>query len=514
MFLPIIIGLAGIGLGYAVSTYLVGSYVGSKKDQALAILDDAKKQIDNAKKETSVEMKDFFYQERAKFDEEVKSRRNEMQNLEKRLNQREENMENKSETLEKRERDLIGREKESVLKEKGVLEKEQKCSALIEEVTQRLERISGMTAEAAKKSLLQQLEEQIRLDGAVLIRQIEEETKETAERKAREIVSTAIQRIATEHTVESTVSVVTLPNEDMKGRIIGKEGRNIRALEMATGVDVVVDDTPEAVILSGFDVVRREIARITLERLIVDGRIHPARIEEVVAKVREEMETKLSEIGEKASVDAGIPGLHPEAIKLLGRLKYRTSYGQNTLMHSLEVCYLAGIMAAELGADVAVAKRGGLLHDIGKAVSHEVEGSHAQIGADMARKFNESPKVLNTIQAHHFETPFQCLEAVLVQVADAVSASRPGARREMLESYIKRLENLEKIADSFSGVERAFAIQAGREIRIIVDHAEVDDIGASQLARDIAKKVEKELEYPGQIKVIVIRETRAVEYAR
>ena len=378
----------------------------------------------------------------------------------------------------------------------------------------RLEKISGMTIEDAKKTLFSSLEAEARHDAAAMIKKIEDEAKETAKQKAKKIITLAIERAAMEHTVESTVSVVSLPNEEMKGRIIGREGRNIRAFEAATGIDLIVDDTPEAVVLSGFDVVRREIARISLERLILDGRIHPTRIEEIVVKVKAEMEVTIKETGEKAILEVGVAGIHPEVIKLLGRLKYRTSYGQNVLQHSLEVCHLAGIMASELGLDITVAKRAGLLHDIGKSVDKEVEGTHPELGAEIAKRFNESINVLEAIRDHHGDDTQRNIYAVLIQAADAVSGSRPGARGDTKEHYIKRLEKLEGIATSFTGVQKSYAIQAGREIRIMVEHTQMNDAEASQLARDISKKIEQSLEYPGEIKVTVIREARFTEYAK
>lgn len=504
----------GLGAGYFLQRRLVENKIKQAEEQAKKILEGAEKEAENKKREALLEAKDRLYHDRAQLEEETRARWQELQNLERRLIQREETLDRRTDYLERREREVIAQSKELNNKEKLLVEKEKELAQLIAEERKRLERISGLTVEEAKKFLLENIESEVRHEAALKIKEIEEETREIADKKAKEILSLAIQRCAADHTAETTVSVVTLPSDEMKGRIIGREGRNIRALETATGVDLIIDDTPEAVILSAFDPVRREIARLALEKLIVDGRIHPARIEETVEKIRKEVEDNIREAGEQAIFEAGVQGLHPEEVKLLGRLKYRTSYGQNVLQHSKEVAFLAGMMASELGEDVQLAKRIGLLHDIGKAVDHEVEGSHAQIGADMGRKYNESPRVVHAIAAHHNEEVPRTVEAVLIAAADAISASRPGARRETLETYIKRLEKLEKIADSFPGVEKAYAIQAGREIRIIVKPEEISDGEVVMLARDIAKRIEKELEYPGQIKVNVIRETRAVEYAK
>lgn len=509
-----VVALVCLILGFFARKYLAESKVRAAETQAKKIIEDVQKEAESRRKEATLEAKDYLYQAKANFERETKDRRQELQNLEKRLMQREENLDRKVDLLEKKERDITNRDKETQQRERLLKEKEEKYEALLTEQRRSLERISGMTAEEAKRALMDSLENETKLEVASKLKKMEEEAKELADRKAKEITSLAIQRCASDHVIESTVSVVDLPNDEMKGRIIGREGRNIRALEKATGVDLIIDDTPEAVVLSGFDPIRREVAKISLERLITDGRIHPARIEEIVEKVKKEVDTAIREEGEKAAFELGVVGIHPEEIKLLGRLRYRTSYAQNVLQHSKEVANLAGIMAAELGLDARLAKRAGLLHDIGKAVDHEIEGSHAKIGAELAQRYHESPKVVNAIEAHHEEATPSTIEAVLVAAADALSAARPGARREILETYVKRLEKLEQLADSFEGVEKAFAIQAGREVRIIVKNEKISDGSAFMLAKDIAKKIEQELEYPGQIKVTVIRETRAVEYAR
>lgn len=501
-------------LGYLLRKVSQERKIGDAKKLAENVIKEAEREAETKRREAALEAKDYLYKTRQEHEKEIRDRRQELSNLEKRLLSREENLDRRVDLLEKKEKEFLSREREISSKERTVREKEEKYQALLEEHKRQLEKISGMTSEEAKKLLILQMEEEAKRESALMIKRIEDEARETADKKAKDVISLAIQRCAADHVVETTVSVVDLPNEEMKGRIIGREGRNIRALEIATGVDLIIDDTPEAVIISGYDSIRREIARISLERLIVDGRIHPARIEEIVEKVKKEMENTIKEEGEKACFDVGIHGLHPEEVRLIGRLKYRTSYGQNVLQHSKEVAYLASVMASELSLDVKLAKRAGLLHDIGKAVDHEVEGTHARIGAELARKFGESKWIVHAVASHHYDEEPKTAEAVLIAAADALSAARPGARREMLETYIKRLEKLEEIADSFRGVEKAYAIQAGREIRIMVESDVVSDIEASQLAREISKRIEKELEYPGQIKVTVIRETRSVEYAR
>ncbi|MFH1776007.1 MAG: ribonuclease Y [Candidatus Omnitrophota bacterium] len=501
-------------VGYFSRRIFAEQKIKTAEDKAKAILEEAKKYSHEKRKETDLEAKDLLIKTKTEFDKETKEIRSQLMAQERRLSQREENLDRKVDIIDKKERKIIFREKQQNDREKNIEAREHDLERLIMEEKEKLQKVSGLSADQAKKLLLERIEQDITHDVAVMVKKIEERTKEGADKKAREIISLAIQRCAAEHTVDSTVSVVSLPRDEMKGRIIGREGRNIRALETMTGVEVVIDDTPEAVTLSGFDPIRREIARISLERLISDGRIHPARIEEIVEKVKKEMDVMIREEGERAVFDVGVQGVHPEIIKLLGRLKYRTSYSQNVLQHSKEVAYIMGVMASELTLDFNLARRIGLLHDIGKAIDHEIEGTHAKIGADLARKYNENQVVVNAVGAHHHEMEGESLYAVLVEAADAISAARPGARRETIESYIKRLEKLESIADAFRGVEKAYAIQAGREIRVIVHPDKIDDAESAKLARDITKKIETELEYPGQIKVTVIREKRVVEYAK
>jgi len=509
----VIFCLVGLGIGYFIRGVIGKKRKASAEMQAKEILESSRREAEDRKRELELQAKDELYNLRIELDKEAQERRAELQKLEKRLITKEENIDNKLEIIEKKETGIADQEKKLDSRGKALDQREKDLSKLESEQRRVLSKLSGLSPQQAKEALLSRMRDEAKHEAAVMIRRIEEQALETADKRARDIISQAIQRCAADHVVESTVTVVPLPDDEMKGRIIGREGRNIRALETATGIDLIIDDTPEAVILSGFDPVRREIARIALERLIADGRIHTARIEQVTEKAREEMAEIIREEGEKAALDVDVHGLHPEEIRLLGTLKYRTSYGQNVLQHSKEVALLAGMMAAELHENEKLAKRIGLLHDIGKAVDHEVEGTHARIGADLARKYDESGKVIHAIEAHHGEVVPHTVLAVLIQAADALSAARPGARRETLESYVKRLQKLEEVADSFAGVDKAYAIQAGREIRVIVQHEEVDDVGAGQLAKDIAKKLEEELDYPGQIKVTAIRETRAVEYA-
>jgi len=513
--------LIAVGVGVGVGVIMSFIYRSSLKPRQLDIekekiklLEEAKKEAETRKKEASLEAKDIVYQAKAEAEKDLKERRSELNQLDKRLRQKEETLDRKFDQIDKREHDLTRREKEYASKERAIQEKDNRYNQMLKEQTLQLERISGISSEEAKAELFKRVEEESRFEAAKLAKTIEDEVKETAEKKAKETISFAIQRYASEYVADATASAVSLPNDEMKGRIIGREGRNIRALEAATGVDLLVDDTPELVTLSAFDPVRREIARISLERLIADGRIHPTRIEEIVEKVKKEIDANIREEGEKAVFDIGLSGIHPEIIKLLGRLKYRTSYGQPVLQHSKEVAYLAGMMAGELGIDVKLAKRAGLLHDIGKAVDHEVEGSHQEIGANIAKKHGENPKVVNAIMVHHGEGDPITAEAALVAAADALSAARPGVRRESIENYLKRLENLEKMAMSYKGVEKCYAIQAGREIRIIVRPEDMTDDMSAVMSKDLAKKIESEMTYPGQIKVTVIRESRYVEYAK
>ncbi len=477
------------------------------KDEATIIIEEGKKAAEAIKREKLIEAKDEIFKERSKLEKERDERRNEIQRSERRLQQKEENLERKLDSIEKREKGLVSKEQE-------IAKRKEQVASLENKRLEELERIAQMSLDEAKDVILKKAESELKQELAIRVKNMEEQLKETADLKSRRIISSAIQKWASEQVVESTVSVVPLPNDEMKGRIIGREGRNIRMLESLTGVDLIIDDTPEAVVLSCFDPIRREIARLALEKLIIDARIHPARIEEMVEKAKKEMESRIWQEGEQAVFEAGVTGLHPELIKVLGKLKFRTSYGQNVLAHSLEVAFLAGTIAQEIGADVQIARRAGLLHDIGKVINMEVEGPHAVLGAKYAEKYNESPDVVHAIMAHHEDEEQRTIEAVLIQTCDAISAARPGARRESIEAYVKRLEKLEKVANNFEGVEKSYAIQAGREIRIIVKPEFIDDTKSVLLARDIVKQIEEELEYPGQIKVTVIRETRAVDYAK
>lgn len=510
----IVIFIVAFFLGLVLARFIQKKKIGEYEKIGKKILEDAKKEADVLIREASVQAKDIALQAKNEFEQEIKLRRIELQNAEKRLAQKEASIDKKIDLLDKKEEELSKKEKELISKQTAIDAKIKELDSLLIKEKETLEKISGLTSDEAKKMLMQMMEDEARYEAIKICKKIEEDARDNADKKAKEIIATAIQRYAGEYVGENTVSVVALPNEEMKGRIIGREGRNIRALEAATGVDIIIDDTPEAVILSCFNPIRREVARIAIERLITDGRIHPARIEEIVTKVAEEMELKIKEAGEQAVFDLGIHNVHPEIVKLIGRLKFRSSYAQNVYQHSLEVAFICGIIASELRLNVKMAKRAGLLHDIGKAVDHEVEGSHAFIGADLAKKYGESDEIVHAIMAHHEDVETVSVLDVIVQAADALSGARPGARREMLETYVKRLEELERIANSFNGVEKSYAIQAGREIRIVVSSEKVTDEEIYMLSKDIAKKIETDLSYPGQIKVVVIRETRAVEYAR
>jgi ribonuclease Y len=514
-FIIIIIGaVTGIVVGFFLRKKLVESKLATADEAATKVFADAKKEAENLKKEARLQAKEELYKSKAEFDKESRNKKYEMQKVEKRLSQKEENLEKKVNLLEQKDISVAKREKALEPQEKRVKEMEEKYTAALDEQKSLLEKISGMTSSEAKKLLMQNIENEAKLDSARTIRRIEEETKENADKISRNIIAMAIQRYSADYVAEKTVSLVNLPNDEMKGRIIGREGRNIRAIEQLTGVDLIIDDTPEAILISSFDSIKREVARISLEKLITDGRIHPARIEEIVEKVKQEVESTLKEAGERVTFDVGIHKVNPEIVRLLGRLKYRTSYDQNVLQHSLEVSYLCGMMASELGINVKSAKRAGLLHDIGKAVDHEVEGSHALIGSDLAKKYGENEDIVHAISAHHDDIKPQTVMAVLVQAADALSAARPGARREMLMTYVKHLKDLENIANSFNGVSKSYAVQAGREVRVIVESKAISDDASVVMSKDIAKKVEESLTYPGQIKVTVIRETRSIEYAK
>ena len=503
----IVVALISAFIATQVRKNVVEKKIGSAEGKAREIIDEAIKSAEAKKKEALLEAKEENLKAKNELDKEIKERRAEVQRYEKRVLNKEEAIERKSESLEKKENGLKN-------KEEKLAEAQTKVDELSEKRVQELERISGLTSEQAKEYLLKTVEEEVKIETAKLVKELESQAKEEADKKAKEIVVNAIQKCATDHVSETTISVVSLPNDEMKGRIIGREGRNIRTIETLTGVDLIIDDTPEAVILSSFDPIRREVARIALEKLIVDGRIQPTRIEEMVNKARKEVETMIREEGEAATLEVGVHGIHPELVKLLGKMKFRTSYGQNALKHSIEVAHLSGLLAAEMGLDVRIAKRAGLLHDIGKAVDHEMEGTHIQLGVDLCRKYKESAVVINAVEAHHGDVEPENLIACIVQAADAISAARPGARRETLETYTNRLKQLEDITNSFEGVDKSFAIQAGREIRVMVIPEKVTDADMVLMARDISKQIEAELEYPGQIKVNVVRESRAIDYAK
>jgi len=507
--IPICLGVFGIGiiLGIIIRKMVSEAKIGSAKKEAESIIEEAKKTVENEKREMLLKTKEEIHKNRVELEREIKERRNEMQRLERRVLQKEEGLDKKSETLEQKEEMLAKKTKETQ-------ELKEELEVALKKEQAELEKVAGMTAEEAKQMLIKNIEHEVKLETALMIKNMEMNAKEDANKKARSIIATAIQKCAADQVAEHTVSVVTLPNDEMKGRIIGREGRNIKTLETLTGIDLIIDDTPEAVILSGFDPVRREVARIALEKLILDGRIHPTRIEEMVEKAQAEVEETMREAGEEACFSVNIHNLHPDLVRLLGKLKYRTSYGQNVLIHSIEVAHIAGLMASELGLDPEMAKRAGLLHDIGKAIDQEMEGSHVQIGVDLLKKYKECPEILNAVEAHHEDVEPTSITAVLIQAADSISAARPGARKETLEAYIKRIEKIEEITTSFKGVDKSFAIQAGREVRIIVNPEDISDAEMTLLARDIAKKIESDVSYPGQIKVNIVRETRAIDYAK
>ena len=521
MEINMVIGIAGFLLGVLLVLTIAWLYRRQRRSQmglaqstAARIIEEAKKEANAIKKEAEIQAKDSVLQAKVSLEKEVREGRRELQSLERRLINKEENLDKRIDTAEKHEAEMGKREAAVKIREKAVEERTAECARLGDDAKRQLERVAGMTREEAKKSLIEQMVEEAKHEAAKRIRVVEEEAREESVRKGQKIVALAIERLAGDFVAERTVTVVPLPSDDMKGRIIGREGRNIRALEAATGIDLIVDDTPESVIISGHNPIRREIARLSLEKLMSDGRIHPGRIEEVVRKAEQEVEEAIREAGQKAIFDVGVHGIHPELVKLLGRLKFRYSYAQNVLLHSIEAAFICGMMAAELGLNEKQARRAALLHDIGKAVDHEVEGSHAIIGAELARKYGESPKIVNAIAAHHEDVKAETILAPLVDAADALSGARPGARREMLETYVRRLEELERITNSFKGVEKSYAVQAGREIRIIVQNELISDQDATVLAREIARKIENEMTYPGQIKVTVIREVRSVDYAR
>ncbi|MGG0184449.1 ribonuclease Y [Bacillus rhizoplanae] len=514
ILISILLAIISAVVGFFVRKSIAEAKINGAANEAKRIVEDANRQAEALKKEALLEAKDEIHTLRTEAELEIRDRRNELQKQENRLMQKEENLDRKDESLEKSQQLLEKKEESLVVRQQQIEDLESKVGEVVQKQQDELERISSLTREQARAIILEKVENEISHEIAVMVKETEIRAKEEADKKAKEILSLAMQRCAADHVAETTVSVVNLPNDEMKGRIIGREGRNIRTLETLTGIDLIIDDTPEAVILSGFDPIRRETARIALDKLVQDGRIHPARIEEMVEKSRREVDEYIREVGEQTTFEVGVHGLHPDLIKILGRLKFRTSYGQNVLKHSMEVAYLAGLMAAELGEDEKLARRAGLLHDIGKAIDHEVEGSHVEIGVELATKYKEHPVVINSIASHHGDTEPTSIIAVLVAAADALSAARPGARSETLENYIRRLEKLEEISESYEGVEKSYAIQAGREVRILVKPDTIDDLEAHRLARDIRKRIENELDYPGHIKVTVIRETRAVEYAK
>ncbi|MDZ7859898.1 MAG: ribonuclease Y [Candidatus Krumholzibacteriota bacterium] len=510
----ILVLFIGFLIGWFLSRKISKSHLKHTKEFAENLIADAQREAETRKKALMLEAKDEWYKAKLNFENESQETREKLKKLEKELGEREHNIDRKVDYLEKRENEIKERKKNLELKLDAITDKNNKLSIILEKQNEQLEKVAGMSADQARDLLISNLEEEAKHKAAKKIREIKDEAERNSTKSSREIITLAIERYAADHVVESTVSVVDLPNDEMKGRIIGREGRNIRSFENATGIDVIIDDTPEAVILSGFDPIRREVARLSLEKLIKDGRIHPGRIEDVIEKTRKELIEEMREVGERTYLDMNIHGLHPELVLLLGKLKYRTSYGQNVLQHSKEVAYVSSLLAAELGLDVVVAKRAGLLHDIGKAADHEIEGTHAEIGADLVRRFGEKETIVNAVAAHHEDVEKESLIAHIVSAADAISGARPGARRETIENYIRRLEKLEKIADTFDGVEKAYAIQAGREIRILVNSKQITDDYAVQLSEDISRKIEDDMEYPGQIRVVVIRETRAIDYAK
>ena len=514
LWIVFVVPVVTLLIGVIIANFIYRAHSKKAYTSASDILDNARKEAENLKKESLLEAKDYRFQFQQEIEKEARERRVEFQNQERKLSKREDQLDRRIDGLDKREKEIQTKLKEITSQQNAIQEKYERLAMIYDEQKEQLEKISGMSVDQAKELLLEKVESDVRRDAAMIIKRVEEETREHARKKSRDILITTLQKVASDQTAEACVSTIPLPSDEVKGRIIGREGRNIRAFEQITGINLIIDDTPEAVVLSGFDPIRREIAKLTLEQLIADGRIHPGRIEELYEKTAKEIDEIIIEAGEQVSFESDVHDLHPELIRLLGRLKYRTSYGQNVLMHSKECAFIAGIMATELGADSVIAKRAALLHDIGKSIDWEMEGGHAVIGAEYVKRYGESEAVVHAVAAHHEDIPAQSVEALLVMVADTVSASRPGARRETLETYIKRLEQLEQIANAFEGVEKTFAIQAGREVRILVEPQKIDDVEAAKLAWDISRKIENEVQYPGQIKVTVIRETRASEYAK